>query len=105
MDTMSAADRRWAAQQMFKLLSAILLYEEAAVSDQIVDYKGYQIVPHPTSDSDGLWFSGYEILKNGLTIRQRLNIFPATFYFQAACAESIGHAKIEIENLVAAASG
>jgi hypothetical protein len=105
MNMMSAADRSWAAQQMFKLLSAILLHEEVAVSDQIVDYKGYQIVPQPTCDFDGLWFSGYEILKNGMTIRQRMNIYPTTFYFQAACAESIGHAKIEIENLVAAASG
>jgi hypothetical protein len=69
-----------------------------------MDYKGYQILPKPVCEGDGLWFGGYDILKNGHTVRSRTNIFPSTFYFNAACADSIEHAKIEIENLVAGAS-
>ncbi|MEN3295355.1 MAG: hypothetical protein V7642_4608 [Burkholderiales bacterium] len=67
-------------------------------------YKGYQIVPHPVCEGDGMWIAGYEILKDGRTISNRLNIFPRSLYFKAACADSIGQAKIEIENLVASAS-
>jgi hypothetical protein len=73
--------------------------------DQIMDYKGYQIVPKPVSDAEGMWIGGYEILKDGRTVSSRPNIFPRTLYFKAACADSIEHAKIEIENLVAGTSG
>jgi hypothetical protein len=67
-----------------------------------MDYKGYQIVPKPACEADGMWIGGYDILKDGRTVRSRPNIFPRTLYFKAACTDSIEHAKIEIENLMAA---
>lgn len=67
--------------------------------DETMDYKGYKIVPKPVSDAEGMWIGGYEIWKDGRTVSSRPNIFPRTLYFKAACADSIEHAKIEIENL------
>lgn len=72
--------------------------------DQTMEYKGYQIVPKPTCEGDGTWIGGYDILKDGRIVSSRRNIFPRTRYFKAACADSIEHAKIEIENLVAGTS-
>jgi hypothetical protein len=67
--------------------------------DQTVEYKGYQIVPRPTCGSDAMWFGGYDIAKDGHTIRSRANIFPGSLYFKAACVDSIEHARMEIDNL------
>jgi hypothetical protein len=69
-----------------------------------MDYKGYQILPKPT-EHDGLWSGGYDILKDGRTISSRTNVYPSTFYFKAACTDSIEHAKMEIENLIAVSGG
>jgi hypothetical protein len=71
--------------------------------DQIMDYKSYRIVPKPTaSGTDEIWFGGYEISKDGRTISSRTHIYPGFPYFKAACIDSIEHAKIEVDNLIAA---
>jgi len=64
-----------------------------------MDYKGYHVVVKPSSQGDGFWLGGYEILRNGQMVRNRTNVFPGFLYFEAACTDSIEHAKIEIDNL------
>jgi hypothetical protein len=71
------------------------------MSDQIMNYRGYQVVLKPTCEGDGMWFGGYDIRKNGETLRSRTNLFPGFLYFKAACTGSLERAKIEIDNLAA----
>lgn len=79
--------------------------DDNTVSDRIMEYRGYRILPQPCREGDGFWFGGYEIRKDGKTIVRRTNVFPGTFYFKAACTDSIEHAKIEIENLTPGRAG
>ncbi len=65
-----------------------------------IDYKGYTIYPLPMMGGGEQWYGGYDIQKDGATIRVRRNIFPSFPYFSAARCDSIEHAKMEIENLV-----
>ncbi|KIF79912.1 hypothetical protein [Noviherbaspirillum autotrophicum] len=64
-----------------------------------VKYKGYTIFPMPALSAGALWLGGYEITKDGTPVSVRKNIFPGFFYSEAAWNDSIGHAKIEIDNL------
>ena len=63
------------------------------------EYKGYTIVPMPVTDDGELWYGGYEIMKDGKMVSERDRIFPCFLYYAAAHNDSIGHAKMEIENL------
>lgn len=68
---------------------------------QIMNYKGYQVLPRPTASGDGdLYFGGYEIVKDGRSISCRTRLYPGVHYLSAACAASLEHAKIEIDHLV-----
>jgi hypothetical protein len=69
-----------------------------------LEYKGYTILAKPNCGTDGKWFGGYEILKNGEPVSVRSNIFPSFFYVEAACADSMEHAKLEIDNRVSESS-
>jgi hypothetical protein len=71
------------------------------MNSQIMNYKGYQVLPRPTSaGDDDLFFGGYEIVKDGRTVSCRTKLYPGVHYLSAACAASLEHAKIEIDNLV-----
>lgn len=72
-----------------------------------MNYRGYQIVPKPTSPggTGSVWYGGYEISRNGVTVARRSNIFPGCLYFQTACTDSIETAKTEVDNLEGGASG
>ncbi len=72
------------------------------MDNQHVEYKGFTIVSMPSGGTDGTWFGGYEILKDGVSISVRKNIFPGFHYFPAARDDSIEHAKLEIDNRVGA---
>ncbi|MDB5838578.1 MAG: fructosamine kinase family protein [Herminiimonas sp.] len=63
-----------------------------------VEFQGYLIVTKP-DESGGKWYGGYELVKDGSVVRSRNHIYPGFFYFDAACEDSIEHAKLEIENL------
>jgi hypothetical protein len=68
---------------------------------QIMNYKGYQVLPRPTASGDGnLYFGGYEIVKDGRTVSCRTGLYPGVHYLSAARSASLEHAKIEIDNLV-----
>ncbi|MDB5797120.1 MAG: fructosamine kinase family protein [Paucimonas sp.] len=71
------------------------------MSNQQVEYRGFSIVPDVASQDEAMYYGGYEISKNGRTIRVRRRIFPGFFYFSAAVTSSIEHAKLEIDNLEA----
>lgn len=75
--------------------------EGAIMHDQRIEYKGYVIEPIPPPEDAGRYDGGYEISKDGKIVSIRKNIFPGCFYFDAAVTESIEHAKLEIDNLVA----
>jgi hypothetical protein len=79
----------------------MLSYQETTMDNKRVEYKGYVILPKLSGGGGGRWYGGYEISKGGTTIRARENIFPGFFYSDAACGDSIEHAKSEIDNLVA----
>jgi hypothetical protein len=63
-----------------------------------IDYKGYTILARPECGTDGRWFCGYEILKGDDRVSVRNNIVPSFLYADAACADSIEHAKLEIDS-------
>ncbi|MDB5764434.1 MAG: fructosamine kinase family protein [Herminiimonas sp.] len=69
---------------------------------QRVDYKGHVILPMPACEKEGRCYGGYEISKDGEVISVRKNIFPGFFYLDAAVEDSVEHAKLEIDSLVAA---
>jgi hypothetical protein len=66
---------------------------------QRIAYKGYQIQPITTAEDVGRYYGAYEISKDGRVVSARSNIFPGFFYRDAAVADSIEHAKLEIDNL------
>jgi hypothetical protein len=68
---------------------------------QQVDYKGYAILPITIPEGEGLYFGGYEIAREGKIVSVREKIMPGYFYRDAALSDSVAHAKLEIENLVA----
>lgn len=69
--------------------------------DQLrIPYKGCVIRPMPMPESEGWYYGGYEISKDGKVIRTRQNVFPGSYYHNAAVAQSIEHAKLEVDNLV-----
>ncbi|TCS32585.1 hypothetical protein EDC30_1219 [Paucimonas lemoignei] len=68
---------------------------------QPVEYKGYTILPIAIPEGEDLYFGGYEISKDGKVVRVRKKTMPGFFYRDAALTDSIEHAKLEIENLVA----
>jgi hypothetical protein len=68
---------------------------------QRVEYKGYAILPMAFPEGEDMYYGGYEISKDGKIIRVRKNIRPGFFYRDAALIDSVEHAKLEIENLVA----
>ncbi len=68
---------------------------------QQVEYKGYTILPAAIPEGEDMYFGGYEISKDGKIVSVRKNIMPGFFYRDAALIDSIEHAKLEIENLVA----
>ena len=68
---------------------------------QQVQYKGYAILPIAIPEGKDMYFGGYEISKNGKIVSVRKNIMPGFFYRDAALRDSVEHAKLEIENLVA----
>lgn len=72
------------------------------MANERLRYKGYTILPTPATDNGEMWFGGYEIMKDGVKVRERNHIFPGFPYYAAAHSGSIEHAKMEIENLVAA---
>jgi hypothetical protein len=53
----------------------------------------------PAMGAGERYYGGYEIARNGATIRARKNLFPGFFYFDAARNDSIEHAKLEIDSL------
>jgi hypothetical protein len=65
-----------------------------------VEYRGYTIVPKPEGGTDGTWFGGYEILKDGALVSSRSGIAPPFLYQEAACNDSIEHAKLEIDSRI-----
>jgi hypothetical protein len=65
--------------------------------DQPVEYKGYTIFPVPSRGADGKWYSGYRLDKGGAAFNARDNIFPGFLYYESACADSVEHAKIQID--------
>lgn len=67
---------------------------------ELVQYRGYTIFPMPSQSGGAIWYAGYEITRDGTPVRRRKNIFPGFFYAAAAWHDSVGHAKIEIDNLV-----
>jgi hypothetical protein len=71
------------------------------MDDQSIEYKGHTIFPEPVCGTEGRWFGGYKIARDGNIIRSRTNIFPGFLYCDAAHEDSIEHAKLEIDNLVA----
>jgi hypothetical protein len=64
-----------------------------------LEYKGFTIFPMPAMGAGERYYGGYEIARNGTTIRARKNLFPGFFYFDAARNDSIEHAKLEIDSL------
>jgi len=88
---------------------AALLRHEGIVVHQSIEYKGCVILPITTSttfetDSESMYRGGYEISKDGKTLRVRRNLFPKFFYIDAAVTDSIEYAKLEIDNLVSTPS-
>ncbi|WP_088710437.1 hypothetical protein [Noviherbaspirillum denitrificans] len=68
---------------------------------QQIEYKGYAIRPIAIPEGEDMYFGGYEISKDGKLVSERKNIMPGFFYRDAALIDSVEHAKLEIENLVA----
>lgn len=64
-----------------------------------ITYKGYAILPGLHCDSKGKFYGSYEIRKDGVVFRHRENIFPGSFYSDAARKDAVEHAKLEIDNL------
>lgn len=71
------------------------------MDQQQVEYKGYAILPMVTPEGEDMYFGGYEISKDGKVVSVRKNIMPGFFYRDVALNDSVEHAKLEIENLVA----
>ncbi|TFW09831.1 hypothetical protein E4K72_03985 [Oxalobacteraceae bacterium OM1] len=63
-------------------------------------YRGYIILPTPQRERNGEYSGGYAILKAGTVVRIRERVFPARLYLRAAIAESVQHAKLEIDFLM-----
>lgn len=70
-------------------------------SEHTQTYRGYFITPLPPVEKDGGFYGGYEIERGGLPVSRRTELFPVTQYERAALTESIEHAKLEIDNLLA----
>lgn len=66
---------------------------------QRIEYKGYLIQPLASPEDVGRHYGAYEITKDGKMVSARANIFPGFVYRDAALADSIEHAKLEIDNL------
>jgi hypothetical protein len=64
-----------------------------------ITYKGYAILSSIHCDSKGKFYGSYEIRKDGVVFRFRENIFPGSFYSDAAREDTVEHAKLEIDNL------
>jgi hypothetical protein len=72
----------------------------AEMDNPSVEYRGYTIVPKPESGTDGVWFGGYEIQKDGVPISSRSGLAPPFLYREAASNDSIEHAKLEIDSRI-----
>ena len=70
-----------------------------------VEYKGFGIAPKPTRGSDGKWYGGYDIMKDAMPVSTRTHIFPGFLFEMPAAEDSIEHAKIEVDNLIASGHG